>query len=80
VGLFADGSFGEGGNGVSGPVRGLLFGDPGQLAASGCRRDCTRILFGLRHGNLFLSRARPRVGNPVAAEIETAGLDDLEMG
>ncbi len=33
VGLFADGSFGDGWNGVPGPVRGLLFGDRGQLGA-----------------------------------------------
>ena len=30
---FADGSYGEHWNGVSGPVRGLLFGDATQLAA-----------------------------------------------
>jgi Amt family ammonium transporter len=33
VGLFADGSYGAGLNGVSGTVRGLLYGDPGQLLA-----------------------------------------------
>ncbi|HTN51488.1 MAG TPA: ammonium transporter, partial [Anaeromyxobacter sp.] len=33
VGLFADGSWGRGWNGVDGPVRGLLFGDAGQLVA-----------------------------------------------
>src|ERR671937_2565955 len=33
LGLFADGTYGIGWNGVHGPVRGLLFGDPGQLAA-----------------------------------------------
>jgi Amt family ammonium transporter len=33
VGLFADGRYGEGWNGVPGPVRGLLYGDSGQLVA-----------------------------------------------
>jgi Amt family ammonium transporter len=33
LGLFADGRYGEGWNGVPGPVRGLLYGDGGQLAA-----------------------------------------------
>src|SRR5262249_48834084 len=33
VGLLAAGTYGVGWNGVAGPVRGLLFGDPGQLVA-----------------------------------------------
>ena len=33
VGIFADGSYGERWNGVAGPVRGVLFGDAGQLVA-----------------------------------------------
>jgi Amt family ammonium transporter len=34
VGLFADGRYGDNWNGVPGPVRGLLYGDASQLAAS----------------------------------------------
>jgi len=33
LGLFADGRYGDGWNGVPGPVRGLFYGDAGQLAA-----------------------------------------------
>ena len=33
LGLFADGRYGDGWNGVPGPVRGLFYGDPAQLAA-----------------------------------------------
>ncbi len=33
LGIFADGSYGMGWNGVQGTVRGLLFGDPGQFVA-----------------------------------------------
>ena len=33
VGIFADGTYGDGWNGVSGPVKGLIYGDGGQLAA-----------------------------------------------
>src|SRR5579883_1466554 len=33
LGIFADGSYGLGWNGVAGPVRGLLFGDSGQFFA-----------------------------------------------
>ena len=80
VGLFADGSFGEGWNGVDGPVRGLLFGDPGQLAAQaiGVVANAT-VVFG---GSLLFFRGmdRPLVGNRVDPEVEMAGLDGMEMG
>jgi len=33
VGIFADGTYGDGWNGVTGPVKGILYGDGGQLAA-----------------------------------------------
>src|SRR4026209_2885019 len=33
VGIFADGAYGDGWNGVPGTVKGLLYGDPSQLAA-----------------------------------------------
>src|SRR4029079_3428398 len=33
LGLFADGRYGDGWNGVPGAVRGLLYGDPSQFAA-----------------------------------------------
>ena len=33
VGIFADGTYGSGWNGVSGNVKGLLYGDGGQLLA-----------------------------------------------
>jgi ammonium transporter, Amt family len=79
VGLFADGSFGEGWNGVSGPVRGLMFGDPGQFAAQAIGVGVNIVfVFGTAYG---LFRALDRlVGNRVLPEIETAGLDDVEMG
>ncbi len=33
VGIFADGSYGDGWNAVAGPVRGILYGDAGQFVA-----------------------------------------------
>ena len=33
LGLFADGTYGDGLNGVAGPVKGLFYGDASQLAA-----------------------------------------------
>jgi Amt family ammonium transporter len=79
VGLFADGSFGEGYNGVAGPVRGLLFGDPAQLVAQtiGAVTNAV-VVFGLSF--LFFRVSDRLIGNRVAAEIEAGGLDELEMG
>jgi Amt family ammonium transporter len=79
VGLFADGSFGEGWNGVAGPVRGLLFGDGTQLAAQAIGLATNAVVvFGIAY---FFFRACDRlVGNRVASEVEWTGLDELEMG
>jgi Amt family ammonium transporter len=79
VGLFADGSFGEGWNGVSGPVRGLLFGDARQLLAQaiGVTANVVVIL-GLSY--LFFRGVDRLVGNRVEPEVESEGLDELEMG
>jgi Amt family ammonium transporter len=79
VGLFADGSFGEGLNGVQGPVRGLLFGDPGQLCAQAIGVATNAIIvFGL--AALFFIGLGRLMGNRVPAEVEWDGLDELEMG
>jgi Amt family ammonium transporter len=79
VGIFADGSFGEGWNGVAGPVRGILFGDPGQLAAQAIG-VFTSVVFVFGSAYLFFRVIDQVVGNRVDAEVETAGLDDIEMG
>jgi Amt family ammonium transporter len=79
LGLFADGSYGEGWNGVAGPVRGLLFGDPGQLAAQAIGvATNVAVVFGLSYG--FFRAAERLVGNRVSSEVEWNGLDGLEMG
>ncbi|MGO9835859.1 MAG: ammonium transporter [Polyangiaceae bacterium] len=79
VGIFADGSFGDGWNGVSGPVRGLLFGDSSQLVAQviGVVTNAVTV-FGLAY--LFFRVVEGTMGNRVLAEVESAGLDELEMG
>jgi ammonium transporter, Amt family len=79
VGLFADGSYGEGWNGVPGPVRGLFFGDPGQLAAQviGIGTNMV-VVFGLAYA--FFRIVELLVGNRVPSEVEWDGLDGLEMG
>jgi ammonium transporter, Amt family len=79
LGLFANGTYGDGINGVSGGVRGLFYGDGGQLAAGilgilantvwvGLTTACSLWLLGLLLGN----RSDP--------EDEIAGLDVPEIG
>jgi len=79
VGLFADGSGGNGWNGVAGPVRGIIFGDPGQLAAQaiGVLTNAV-VVFALAYG--FFKLTDRLVGNRVPAEVEWTGLDPTEMG
>ncbi len=79
LGLFADGTYGEGWNGVKGPVRGLFYGDSGQFLA-----QCVGVLANLVYVSLaasitmwFLDRL---VGNRANPEDELAGLDVPEMG
>ena len=79
LGLLADGSYGEGWNGVTGPVRGLLFGDVSQLLAQLIGVAGNAILvFVLAYGFFrFIDRV---MGNRVPSEVEWTGLDSLEMG
>jgi Amt family ammonium transporter len=79
TGLFADGSYGDGWNGVKGPVRGLLYGDASQLGAQlvGILTN-TVVVFALAYG--FFRIVDRLIGNRVSAEVESVGLDALEMG
>jgi Amt family ammonium transporter len=79
LGLLADGHYGDGWNGVPGPVRGLLYGDVGQLAAQ-CvgTLTCAVFVFGSFYG--FFKLAEVLVGNRVPVETEIGGLDLPEMG
>jgi Amt family ammonium transporter len=79
LGLFADGRYGEGWNGVSGPVRGLFYGDPGQLGAE-CIGALTCFVWigtvtfvAFKVLGLFMR-------NRSAAEDERQGLDVPERG
>ncbi len=79
LGLFADGSYGEGWNRVAGPVRGLLYGDGGQFAAEliGIVVNLV-VVFGLAFA--FFALVERIIGNRVIPEVEWTGLDALEMG
>ncbi len=79
LGLFADGSHGDGWNGVPGTVRGLFYGDPGQLLAQ-CVGALACLLFVFASSWVFFRVVDVLLGNRVSAEAELAGLDLPEMG
>ncbi|HEY6395591.1 MAG TPA: ammonium transporter, partial [Candidatus Binataceae bacterium] len=79
LGLFADGSYGDGWNGVAGPVRGLLYGDAGQFFAQLIGISANAIvIFALAW--TFFTIVERTIGNRVLVEAEFTGLDALEMG
>jgi Amt family ammonium transporter len=78
-GLFADGTYGAGWNGVAGPVRGLLFGDGRQLCAQ-LIGVVTNIVFVFPVAYGFFRLTDRLIGNRVPAEVEWSGLDSTEMG
>ena len=79
VGLFADGTYGDGLNGVSGGVRGLFYGDASQLLA---QLIAIAVLFVWGFGVSFLwFKLLDKVwGLRVSPETELEGLDIPEMG
>ena len=79
LGLFADGTYGDGLNGVAGTVRGLFYGDGGQLAAE-CVGIAANVVFVGLSSYLLFKLLDLTVGNRVAKETEIKGLDVPEMG
>lgn len=79
LGLFADGTYGDGWNGVAGPVTGLLYGDASQLAAQSVGILSNIIYVGLI-SLLVFKLADVLVGNRVEETAEEEGLDMPEMG
>jgi Amt family ammonium transporter len=79
LGLFANGAYGDGMNGVAGPVRGLFFGDAGQLGA-----ECIGVLVNLvwvgGAAAISMKLIDAVLGNRPAREDELMGLDIPEMG
>ena len=79
LGLFADGVYGEGWNGVPGKVTGLFYGAPRQfLAQSIGTVTCFVFVFATMWA--FFKLVDVIVGNRVSAEVELAGLDLPEVG
>ncbi len=79
LGLFADGSYGDGWNGVSGTVKGLFYGDSGQFFAELIGViTCFVFVFVIMYIFFKISNKITPIRVPAAAE--EAGLDIPEMG
>jgi Amt family ammonium transporter len=79
VGLFADGAYGDGFNGVPGTVRGLLYGDAGQFVAQAIG-TVANLVFVFAVSWAFFKVCDMVMGLRVAPEVEIEGLDIPEMG
>ena len=79
TGLFADGTYGAGWNGIAGNVKGLFYGDVGQLGA-----QVVHAVLGLAWGwgvmYLIFKTAGRFVKLRVSPEAELEGLDMSEFG
>ena len=79
LGIFADGVYGDGWNGVAGPVKGLLYGDPSQLAAEAIG-VITNIVVVFVLCYVFFKIVDAIIGLRVSPDVEIQGLDLPEMG
>ena len=79
LGLFADGKYGDGLNGVAGGVKGLIYGDVGQFLAQLVVIGVL-IVFGLGGAFLWFKFLDKVHGLRVPAKVELDGLDLEEMG
>jgi Amt family ammonium transporter len=79
LGLFANGTYGEGLNGVPGKVTGLFYGDAGQFVAECIGIVTNYVWVGLTAWFFFFVIGK-LVGNRVSKEDEISGLDIPEMG
>jgi Amt family ammonium transporter len=79
LGLFADGTYGDGWNGVAGTVKGLFYGDASQFFAQ-LIGVATNIIYVGAIGWVVFKLIDKIVGNRVSAQDELDGLDVPEMG
>jgi Amt family ammonium transporter len=79
LGLFADGSYGDGWNGVPGTVKGLFYGDASQFGAQ-CIGTITCFVFVFSAMWCWFKVSNLITPIRVKAEDEIAGLDIPEMG
>jgi ammonium transporter, Amt family len=79
LGLFADGTYGDGWNGVAGKVTGLFYGNGGQFTAELIGVVANIVYVGIL-GYLVFKLTDKLVGNRVDPKAELEGLDIPEMG
>jgi Amt family ammonium transporter len=79
LGLFADGRYGHGINGVPGGVTGLFYGDPGQFVAA-LAGIIVNISYVGTMATFCFTLTEKLVGNRVSADSEASGLDVPELG
>jgi Amt family ammonium transporter len=78
LGLFADGTYGDGFNGVAGTVKGLFFGDASQLMAQ-VVGTLTNIVFVFVLMYAFFKVLDKVIPLRVPAQMEQEGLDQAEV-
>lgn len=79
LGLFADGSYGAGWNGVDGTVAGLFYGDASQLWAQ-LAGVVTLIIWAFGGTYVFMKIQNAIQGIRVSREVEIQGLDLFDIG
>lgn len=80
VGLFADGTYGEGLNGVPGAVRGLFYGGGLKQLTAEAVGASVCIVFTFVAFYAFFKVVGLVIGNRVSKEVELEGLDLSEVG
>ncbi|MDD2540369.1 MAG: ammonium transporter [Desulfuromonadaceae bacterium] len=78
LGLFADGKYGDGWNGVKGTVTGLFYGDSGQFFAQ-CIGVVTNIVYVFIISWVFFKIIDMLIGLRVPKDMELEGLDQFEV-
>jgi Amt family ammonium transporter len=79
TGIFADGTYGDKWNGVNGTVKGLLYGDPGQLVAQVLHAVVGAAwAFGVTYLIFTVAKRYMQIRVSEAAELQ--GLDEPEFG
>jgi Amt family ammonium transporter len=79
VGIFADGTYGDGWNGVKGPVKGLLYGDGGQMVAQ-VVHFVGSFVWAVGITFIIFTIVKRFVKLRVSPEVELDGLDMHEFG
>ena len=80
LGLFADGTYGDGWNGVPGKVTGLFYGDASQFTAQAIGGLTNIVLVGALGALAWAITGALVKGHRVSAEVEELGLDVPEVG